>query len=226
MVWSENNLMGDAAYTRVVNEGFISTEGYEYFGFGDQEKHGLGGKITLPLINFLKVNPEYPMEVGELGEISIRPVGDKRWPAEIWRDFEVYNNASFLMVPYDVNEKDLGAWKKLTIFEKGFEDVDKKESSLSILYADKGLPADNRRIHTWSMITPPQVLRTLFNWLYSGKKFSYLDKNWPGMDEPWHHVGRATVSPKEIREFVNKVGLMLEERFGERLFCEKPREKI
>ena len=225
MEWSEDGLNGAAVYTQAVEEGFISTEGYCDFGFGDKEKHDLGGKIALPLINFLKVNPEHPIEVKELGPLRVLPVGDKRWPGESHSDSKVYNSVGFLMVPYNISEKDLGAWKKLSVFENGFENLDGSKSPLSVLYVEKGLAADGQGIYTWSAITPPQVVRGLFNWLRSKKEFSYLEENWPKMEEHWHNVGRVTISPKEIRLFVSEIGLRLEERFGERLFCERPKQK-
>lgn len=227
MGWGkEESLLGAKSYEKVVKEGFIYTEGdFSSSSLGDKKNHNFGGRIPIRNINFLKVNPKAPMVITEYeGHINVTPQGDKRMPAQIWDDFRVYNRVGFIMVPYEVKSTIPKERGNTEIFSEGFENIDGSKSPLSVGYVNNGYEVDNRGITTWAAITPPQVIRQLFNWIYEGT-FECLRNAEKSLGE-WETIGRANIPPKEIWKFVRQTGLMLEERFEERLFPIRPREEF
>jgi len=221
---------GRQIYEQVVNEGFILTRGQMQNGFGENKYHGLGGKVDLPCLHLLQVHPDHPMGItfsGDNNMPSVRPVGDKRLLGPIVGDKNplVYDSVLFLLAPYDVTSetKEKDVWEGTVVFNNGFKGVDSVRSPLSLFYSFGGVEIDHRGIRNLSVISPPQIVSHLFDWMYRGDKFSWYDKSKFGQDDSWNYVGRVSIEAREIWDVVRSISGSLERKFGVRLNCSDAR---
>jgi len=213
MGWEQTSSINDV-YRQIVREGFILTQGYLNLGFEDNP---FGEGVIYPSFQLLQVHKRHPIEIGFGGRVSIRPVGDTRFPAEIWRDKnpKVYDTVSFILLPYEREDLQyLGSpWKKLATLD-GFMTSEGGRNRVSLLYfGGKGLEIDGQHTITVSTIIPPQIPEHFNHWLWNAGKLQRYDR----LVGHWKDIGRFDFKSLGI---ANDVGRKLEERFNTKILVQ------
>lgn len=208
--------------SKIVEEGFIIARGDQTVGpcFLEKEKNPFNRNFYIPVFYLFKVHRNHPLRIfsGEFNRVNILPQKrNNRMLGEIYKDRMAYDLTTFLLSPYDVDEKELSHWKKFNL-KNSFEATPSNARTDScLLYLEHGWdihPQDNLVV---SEVIPSQVISHFYNWINEGNKIWSHDHTGQGLE------GRIEVPFKIARQITKEVSKILEERYKTKLLFDQLR---
>ncbi len=205
----------------IVSDGFVIAEASNKLIF---ENSPFKRDLSLPFFYAFKINEGFPLVVYNSGEsIFVYPKqdfdsinGDKskvsRLPSWWSRDRTAYDLATFTIVPYDMDEQDIG-WKKIGYVNSS----DEQESSFggSLLYVEHGMLSEHIRAAFHTM--PSFVPNHFFSWMKQNHRIESYDNE----QNKWVDEGGIRISVDNARDLTFKVNSLLEKRFETSLFLNR-----
>jgi len=166
--------------SKIVKRDFIIAESYgSSYGFlhKNEESNPFKRSINVPMFYIFKVHKNHPMRIFSSSQsfTYIYPAkeDDKkkpRMPAEVYDDRLDYDLAKFMLVPFNVNEKNIGKWEKTSIKE-GFVSELGRRHDVSLLYGDYGASINGQDyLRRVSEVSPSKIINHFYSWLYEGGK--------------------------------------------------------
>jgi len=159
--------------TKLVKGGFIFGEGFtkDYkFLEKSYHKNPFREDICVPIMHLLGIHMWHPMRITNYknNQIVVYPEEElnkknPRSESEVYGDKDVYNIASFMIVPYNVDDS---TWKSLPIYEDN-----------SLLYLEHGSSMEPEDLRMVSCIMHSQVLLHFQRWLKSSDSFLMEDEH-------------------------------------------------
>lgn len=209
----------------IVNDGFIFVDGKtRSFSSGIAEENPFKLNLCIPIIHFLKVHKEHPLEIVSSSPsfVGIYPIGEeKRMPAEVFEDRNTWDITTFLLLPYQVNEEKIKHWKVHNLDNSFFAKDNTADRIASVLYVPGHLSIHSSDVlHRYGFIPASQIQNQLFYWMVQGHRIFGFDKK-----HEEHEVGRFEVPLNKAREVTLSLANELERHYGEKILFEKQRRE-
>ena len=215
MISRVNNGVSEQEYMKVT-EGFVVADDTGSYEFENSPFKRKG--TTIPTFYVFKVNEGYPLVLYNNGAgVLVFPKQDfdamqskpkiPRTTVERSRDRVAYDLAAFSLVPYDIDPKDSGGWRKIDFLKgsKGF-------FGASLLYVEHGMTMDFSRVT--AQIMPSAVPYHFHNWLLRPHDISSYR---PTPNPKIREEGTIRLPFFEARDLTKKVNGLLEGRFRTKL---------
>jgi len=217
--------------SKIVRDGFIAAKGYTLgLNFKDKDVSHDEMSYLTPVMYLWKVHRNHPMRISASSSSSshIFPVlkkMDKRMPAEVYKNRMDHDMTGFAMAPFDLDEKNIGGWKKFGLEEcftpnliysslPEHEVTNKRDASL--LYIDHEFsphPQDNLSVVE---LMPSQVIKYAGDWLTERHKIISHENTSNHRLE-----GSIDIPIKMARDVHGDITSFLEERYDTRLTFDK-----
>jgi len=135
-----------------------------------------------------------------------------RLPNEWIKDKLAYDLATFALLPYEVDQEKLQAWRKIGHFDAGGNFF-----SGSLLYSEHGMDVD-RETHRAAHVMPSVVLDYFYNWMIRPHRISSYDRD----KCQWGNEGILNLPIASVRGPTMCVNNILEKRFETKLLLNRP----
>lgn len=200
-----------------VSDGFVLCDSYSDISFEDSP---FKGRLSIPLFYVFKVNEGHPLVIYNNGsDVQVYPKKDFdavnseiRWPAERYKDRIAHDLATFALLPYNVDERNIGAWRKID-----YLNGEGTSFGGSLLYAEHGMSVghENQRA---AHVMPSIVLDYFYNWMVRPHRIKSYDKD----NSQWNNEGIISLPVTPVREVTMRISTLLEDRFKTKLLLKKP----
>lgn len=204
-----------------VSDGFVLCDSYSDISFEDSP---FKNRPSIPLFYVFKVNEGYPLVIyNNGGDVQVYPkkdfdainssTGKVRWPAERYKDRIAHDLATFALLPYNVDERNIGAWRKID-----YLNGEGTSFGGSLLYAEHGMSVghENQRA---AHVMPSVILNYFYNWMMRPHRISSYDRD----NSQWNNEGIITLPVVSVREVtIRSINNLLEDRFKMKLLLKKP----
>ena len=202
-----------------VSDGFVICDSPCTLSFGDSP---FKNSLLIPLFYVFKVNEGHPLVIDNCGNVQVYPKkdfdainsgkGKTRWPAERYKDRIAHDLATFALLPYNVDKRKIGAWRKIAYLNgKG------NFFGGSLLYVEHGMDVGSKNQRA-AHVMPSVVLNYFYNWMVRPHKIQSYDED----NHQWNNEGVITLPAASVRKVPKRINNLLEDRFKTKLLLQKP----
>src|SRR3989344_4324595 len=164
-MWIRQKVNVHSVDSQIVRGGFLVFSGVKYFGFSNVKL----GESKVPILQFMKIHKKHPILVNSsaVGNVYVHPVGKKRVPYKLVEDPEVYDCASFILIPGTVKMPAVETGRaNLEVLADSFV-AEKEKESVSFSYIPQGIGIEGTNNISFATIMPSQVISHLYSWISS-----------------------------------------------------------